>query len=294
MYKEWFGLKEQFEKEKFGPEALKNLQAFNAELAKTKKLTEEECLDPPKWLLDYEINSNKFKAACNQYYMGINVNLADGADESKIGMSIQIDLERKKVSLIFWRINLVNNLDVENLKKVLGDETKFTGPMGSYDVGPNRNRFEFTFEDDTDLQTKLDAIKTQFLSLTYINETDLTRFVKRTIMEMEEELQEAQLVNNITDYQGGVQYILRDPAQAEQVAETIKQWTTKKGFTIVKHTKSKTGKLGYFYFRLGQDPGTEAQKIQGYFSQLPELKHFRFNVVNQQPPQPTRRPQGKI
>lgn len=108
------------------------------------------------------------------------------------------------------------------------------------------------------------------------------------------ELDEAQLVNNITDYQGGVQYILRDPAQAEQVAETIKQWTTKKGFTIVKHTKSKTGKMGYFYFRLGQDPGTEAQKIQGYFSQLPELKHFRFNVVNQQPQLPAKRPQGKI
>lgn len=110
----------------------------------------------------------------------------------------------------------------------------------------------------------------------------------------EEELQEAQLVNNITDYQGGVQYILRDPAQAQQVAEDIKQWTAKKGFTTIKHTKSKTGKMGYFYFRLGQDPGTEAQKIQGYFSQLPELKHFRFNVVNQQPQLPAKRPQGKI
>lgn len=110
----------------------------------------------------------------------------------------------------------------------------------------------------------------------------------------DEELQEAQLVNNITDYQGGVQYMLRDPAQAQQVAEDIKQWTAKKGFTTIKHTKSKTGKMGYFYFRLGQDPGTEAQKIQGYFSQLPELKHFRFNVVNQQPQLPAKRPQGKI
>ena len=110
----------------------------------------------------------------------------------------------------------------------------------------------------------------------------------------EGELDEAQLVNNITDYQGGVQYILRDPAQAQRVAEDIKQWTAKKGFTTIKHTKSKTGKMGYFYFRLGQDPGTEAQKIQGYFSQLPELKHFRFNVVNQQPQLPAKRPQGKI
>lgn len=110
----------------------------------------------------------------------------------------------------------------------------------------------------------------------------------------EGELDEAQLVNNITDYQGGVQYILRDPAQAQQVAEDIKQWTAKKGFTTIKHSKSKTGKMGYFYFRLGQDPGTEAQKIQGYFSQLPELKHFKFNVVNQQSQLPAKRPQGKI
>jgi hypothetical protein len=116
----------------------------------------------------------------------------------------------------------------------------------------------------------------------------------RAALTTEGELDEAQLVNNITDYQGGVQYILRDPAQAQQVAEDIKQWTAKKGFTTIKHTKSKTGKMGYFYFRLGQDPGTEAQKIQGYFSQLPELKHFRFNVVNQQPQLPAKRPQGKI
>jgi hypothetical protein len=32
------------------------------------------------------------------------------------------------------------------------------------------------------------------------------------------------------------------------------------------------------YFRLGQDPASEAQKVQGYLSQMPELKHFRFNV----------------
>ena len=159
MYREWFGLKEQTEKDKFGPEALQNLQVFNAELDKT---------------------------------------------NAELGKTKELML------------------------------------MG------------------------------------------------------EEELQEAQLVNNITDYQGGVQYILRDPAQAQQVAEDIKQWTAKKGFTTIKHTKSKTGKMGYFYFRLGQDPGTEAQKIQGYFSQLPELKHFRFNVVNQQPQLPAKRPQGKI
>ena len=51
---------------------------------------------------------------------------------------------------------------------------------------------------------------------------------------------------------------------------------------------------------LFRSPGTEAQKIQGYFSQLPELKHFRFYVRGEQPatqptrPTPTRNPQGNI
>lgn len=97
----------------------------------------------------------------------------------------------------------------------------------------------------------------------------------------EDEIEEARLVNNITDYRGGVEYVLRDPSDAQSVAQEIKDWTIKKGFTIVKHSISKSGKIGYFYFRLGQDPALESQKIQGYLSQKPELKHFRFNVKGQ-------------
>ena len=102
----------------------------------------------------------------------------------------------------------------------------------------------------------------------------------------EEDIEEARLVNNITDYRGGVEYVLRDPADAQSVAQEIKDWTIKKGFTIVKHSISKSGKIGYFYFRLGQDPALESQKIQGYLSQKPELKHFRFNVKGQSKPKP--------
>jgi len=94
------------------------------------------------------------------------------------------------------------------------------------------------------------------------------------------DIEEAQLVNSISDYRGGVEYIVNDPAEAQSVAEEIRQWTTRKGFTIIKHSISKSGKIGYFYFRLGDDPGDESQKIQGYFSQKPELKHFRFNIRN--------------
>jgi len=94
----------------------------------------------------------------------------------------------------------------------------------------------------------------------------------------ESELDEAQLVNNLSDYNGHVIYQLRDPQEANAVAKDIQRWTTKKGFTIISHEKSKSGRTGYFYFRLGEDPGTESQKIQGYFAQLPELLKFAFKA----------------
>lgn len=107
----------------------------------------------------------------------------------------------------------------------------------------------------------------------------------------EELVDEAKLVNNITDYRGGVEFVMRDPADAQRTVNEIMQWTQKKGFTIVKKQISKTGKVGYLYFRLGEDPGSEAQKIQGYLAQMPELKHFRFNVRGEQAPTPTPEPQ---
>ena len=97
----------------------------------------------------------------------------------------------------------------------------------------------------------------------------------------EEIVDEAQLINNIIDYRGGVEYVLRNPAEAESVANEIREWATRKGFTIVK--QSATGKVGYFYFRLGQDPGRESQRIQGYIAQKPEIKHFRFKVRGEKP-----------
>ena len=111
----------------------------------------------------------------------------------------------------------------------------------------------------------------------------------RDLLKMgDEELDEAQLLNRIIDYRGGVEYVLRDPAEAKSVAQEISEWATKKGFTIIKQTTSASGKVGYFYFRLGQDPARESQRIQGYISQKPEIKHFRFKVRNEQPVAKTR------
>lgn len=91
-------------------------------------------------------------------------------------------------------------------------------------------------------------------------------------------IDEAELINKMRNYRGGVEYVLYDPSTADMVLNDIKTWAEKKGFTVIKMEKSPSGKIGYFYFRLGQEPFKEAKKIQGYISQLEQIKHFRFNV----------------
>ena len=110
-----------------------------------------------------------------------------------------------------------------------------------------------------------------------LNESDLNQ----------KEIDEAQLVNNLTDYRGGIEYVVRDPQTAQSVLSEIRQWSEKKGFTIIKSMISKTGRIGYIYYRLGEYPALESQKLQGYLAQKPELKHFRFHVRGEQPTQPT-------
>jgi hypothetical protein len=110
----------------------------------------------------------------------------------------------------------------------------------------------------------------------------------KQVVNVTDDMNEAELINNITDYRGGVQYMLRDAAMAENVANEIKQFATKKKIYIVKHTKSRSGKGGYFYFRLGEDPAKESQQLQGYLSQKPEIKYFRFKVMPEQQPRQNR------
>ena len=116
----------------------------------------------------------------------------------------------------------------------------------------------------------------------YNKELKKTQDLMKGMTSEEIEIDEAQLINNITDYRGGVEYVLRDPATAQSVASEIRQWAEKKGFTVVTSKISKSGKVGYMYFRLGEDPALESQKIQGYIAQKPEVKHFRFNVRGEQ------------
>jgi hypothetical protein len=97
----------------------------------------------------------------------------------------------------------------------------------------------------------------------------------------ETELEEANLLNTIHDYKGGVEWVLFDTQYAKHVMSDISEWATKKGFDIITRKISKNGKIGYIYFRLGEDPAKESQRIQGYVAQTPEIKYFRFNVRGQ-------------
>ena len=49
------------------------------------------------------------------------------------------------------------------------------------------------------------------------------------------DLDEADLVNKITDYKGGVLYQLNDPATAADVKKDIAQFATKKKIHIIKN-----------------------------------------------------------
>ena len=111
--------------------------------------------------------------------------------------------------------------------------------------------------------------------------------VKKALGE-EEVVDEARLDNHITEYRGGVEMVMNDPSMAKQTLMDILQWAERKGFTVVTKKLSKSGKSAYIYFRLGENPGKEAQRIQGYVSQSPGVKHFRFNVRGEQqaPQQP--------
>lgn len=169
------------------------------------------------------------------------------------------------------------------------------------------NTFKKLYRDFFGLtESKMDAVGKEDSDINNDGKTDKTdKYLKkrRTAIDAaidEVVVDEAKLVNGIDEYQGGVMYAIKDPAQAQSVSDDIKAWAEKKGFTIIKRTLSKSGKNGYFYFRLGEDPEKDAQRIQGYFAQRLELSAFKFKVRGQAnpsrelPPAAPNRPMRKI
>ena len=125
----------------------------------------------------------------------------------------------------------------------------------------NEAQIETSIED-------LDAVKAQS------DDKDTIKVVK-----------EADLVNKISDYRGGVVYKLHDPRTGADVKQDIAQFATKKKMHIIRTQFDDAKGIGFFHFRLGEDPGKESQRIQGFISQLPEVKVFKFTIGQQQQPQ---------
>tara|TARA_X000001382_G_C3019586_1_gene131184 strand:- start:51 stop:419 length:369 start_codon:yes stop_codon:yes gene_type:complete len=105
------------------------------------------------------------------------------------------------------------------------------------------------------------------------------------LKKINENLEEADLVNKISDYRGGVVYKLHDPRTGADVKKDIAQFATKKKMHIIRTQFDDAKGIGFFHFRLGEDPGKESQRIQGFISQLPEVKVFKFTIGQQQKPE---------
>lgn len=104
------------------------------------------------------------------------------------------------------------------------------------------------------------------------------------LKKINENLEEADLVNKISDYRGGVVYKLHDPRTGADVKQDIAQFASKKKMHIIRTQFDDAKGLGFFHFRLGEDPGKESQRIQGFISQLPEVKVFKFTIGQQPSP----------
>ena len=94
------------------------------------------------------------------------------------------------------------------------------------------------------------------------------------------EIEEAQLVNKITDYQGGVVYKLYDPSTYADVRSDIENFANKKGLQVIQNKFDAEKGVGYMRFTQTNDVGKDSQRIQGFISQLPEVLKFKFKVIN--------------
>jgi hypothetical protein len=95
---------------------------------------------------------------------------------------------------------------------------------------------------------------------------------------MKLKLNEADLLNKLTDYRGGFLYKLIDPATAGNVKADIQAFLNKKGMHVITSKFNDAEGKGFFYIRLGEDPAKESQRVQGFISQLPEVSKFKFTL----------------
>lgn len=92
-------------------------------------------------------------------------------------------------------------------------------------------------------------------------------------------VKEQELVNNMSDYRGRVLIQLTNRKHARAVVAKLKKYAKRKKIEILKvSVASKSPARLQFMFRMGMDPGSEAQAIQGKLSSMSyEIEKFKFN-----------------
>jgi hypothetical protein len=101
----------------------------------------------------------------------------------------------------------------------------------------------------------------------------------REFFGMKKTIDEAELVNKITDYQGGVVYKLFDPSTYANVRADIESFAAKKGLRVIQNKFDSKKGIGYMRFSQSDDVGKDSQRIQGFISQLPEVSKFKFKII---------------
>ena len=92
-------------------------------------------------------------------------------------------------------------------------------------------------------------------------------------------IKEQELVNNMSDYRGRVLVQLTNKKHARAVVAKLKKYAKRKKIELLNvSVASKEPPRLQFNFRMGLDPGSEAQSIQGKLSSMSyEIDKFKFN-----------------
>ena len=92
-------------------------------------------------------------------------------------------------------------------------------------------------------------------------------------------MKEQELVNNMSDYEGRVLVQLTNKKHAPAVVVKLKKYAKRKKIEMLKvSVASKSPARLQFVFRMGIDPGSEAQAIQGKLSSMSyEVEKYMFN-----------------
>ena len=115
----------------------------------------------------------------------------------------------------------------------------------------------------------------------FVTANKLASYQQHVVKPDPDQIAEGPLTNKMTDYSGGVVFKLHDPSTYPMVKSKVVNYAKENNLYLITAKFNPNKSVGYFYFRVGEDITSEAQKIQGYMSSLIEVVKYKFKVLNQ-------------